>query len=411
MRLRLGGAITLPLPLTHRSSTVCLCLGGASYTVYVRHQGCFYTPAICSAVTGYSWAAVRMMMLIGTHYGIKLTTFNLMHLKTGFVICFVVVLLISIGLQKGSASAAVASANTQQMSEEMRPLGLCPAHWSQEEIRTASNINMTILGRLQFMSGALLVLETYPLLELAFSSVYAGNFGQGDACLKYMSTMCTGVVSCQVTIASLAMVGLRAHFRRDDTIIKCTVMEFMFLLGGALAFQLLRWRWYTVICKRYMSRDMSSTLGAESVPGFISGNLPTGEPRPVSPVPVPLPWWRSMPTMATLSSAPWLSKHAPSEQPVPSREAAGALANQDSTVTATDAGWMVEDSTNGACDSSTSLCVVCHERPNTHMIYPCGHVCLCSVCATHDAFGPGLPCPVCRTECQGICKLYNTSII
>ena len=56
----------------------------------------------------------------------------------------------------------------------------------------------------------------------------------------------------------------------------------------------------------------------------------------------------------------------------------------------------------GAPDES--LCVVCMEGPRSHLLVPCGHLCLCQRCASHRAWEA---CPLCREVAQQVIRLYS----
>jgi colicin import membrane protein len=48
------------------------------------------------------------------------------------------------------------------------------------------------------------------------------------------------------------------------------------------------------------------------------------------------------------------------------------------------------------------LCIVCLEGPRTHMVFPCGHRCLCKACAVLiDEL-----CPMCRAPKVGMCEVF-----
>ena len=49
-----------------------------------------------------------------------------------------------------------------------------------------------------------------------------------------------------------------------------------------------------------------------------------------------------------------------------------------------------------------ALCVVCFEKAKTHMVFPCGHRCLCEGCSKLMADA----CPMCRGPIVGICKVF-----
>jgi hypothetical protein len=55
-------------------------------------------------------------------------------------------------------------------------------------------------------------------------------------------------------------------------------------------------------------------------------------------------------------------------------------------------------------DEDAALCVVCLQLERTHLIFPCGHQCLCKTCAEATV---GKPCPLCRATCAGVCKVFK----
>ena len=58
-------------------------------------------------------------------------------------------------------------------------------------------------------------------------------------------------------------------------------------------------------------------------------------------------------------------------------------------------------------DEDDISCVVCmdDDREVTHMLYPCGHLCLCSVCVRHFSGGQ---CPKCRATVVHSMKVFRT---
>ena len=49
-------------------------------------------------------------------------------------------------------------------------------------------------------------------------------------------------------------------------------------------------------------------------------------------------------------------------------------------------------------------CVVCLERPKSHVLIPCGHQCICETCQARLIPGN---CPVCRKRCEIAVKVYK----
>jgi len=48
-------------------------------------------------------------------------------------------------------------------------------------------------------------------------------------------------------------------------------------------------------------------------------------------------------------------------------------------------------------------CVVCMEKPKTHLLVPCGHKCLCEDCSKKDL----KDCPICRKAILQTLKVYQ----
>ena len=49
------------------------------------------------------------------------------------------------------------------------------------------------------------------------------------------------------------------------------------------------------------------------------------------------------------------------------------------------------------------LCVVCFENARTHLVFPCGHMCICDACVPLIAEN----CPLCRGPKQGVCRVFR----
>jgi len=63
------------------------------------------------------------------------------------------------------------------------------------------------------------------------------------------------------------------------------------------------------------------------------------------------------------------------------------------------------DSSTDTCDESL-LCVICITNPSSHVITPCGHMCLCDEHA-ELLLQRNDPCPVCRMDINSIVKVYH----
>ena len=59
-------------------------------------------------------------------------------------------------------------------------------------------------------------------------------------------------------------------------------------------------------------------------------------------------------------------------------------------------------------DDESDICVICMDAINTHACVPCGHQCVCEVCA--EVIVPGTPegiCPICRAACVQMMRVYK----
>jgi len=54
-----------------------------------------------------------------------------------------------------------------------------------------------------------------------------------------------------------------------------------------------------------------------------------------------------------------------------------------------------------------NLCTVCVSEPQDYAFLPCGHLCVCSSCATSH-FPEGTACPICRVPTTGSMKIFVT---
>jgi len=59
-------------------------------------------------------------------------------------------------------------------------------------------------------------------------------------------------------------------------------------------------------------------------------------------------------------------------------------------------------------DSHDTRCVVCLDREDSHLIVPCGHQCLCVICAQLYLIGSN--CPICRAPVQAVVKVHRGGV-
>ena len=53
-------------------------------------------------------------------------------------------------------------------------------------------------------------------------------------------------------------------------------------------------------------------------------------------------------------------------------------------------------------NNDEDACTVCQSSPSTHACVPCGHLCVCSVCAA----GINDMCPICRGHLEKVIRIY-----
>ena len=59
-------------------------------------------------------------------------------------------------------------------------------------------------------------------------------------------------------------------------------------------------------------------------------------------------------------------------------------------------------------DSTTKQCVVCMDNNVSHVLVPCGHLCLCHDCASDTSLSRmGMKCPECRTDISQAMKIFG----
>eukprot|EP01094_Clydonella_sp_ATCC50884_P028763 TRINITY_DN8747_c0_g1_i1.p1 TRINITY_DN8747_c0_g1~~TRINITY_DN8747_c0_g1_i1.p1 ORF type:complete len:421 (+),score=99.55 TRINITY_DN8747_c0_g1_i1:89-1264(+) len=56
---------------------------------------------------------------------------------------------------------------------------------------------------------------------------------------------------------------------------------------------------------------------------------------------------------------------------------------------------------DAAVRAEAALCVVCFVEPKSHVLLPCGHICLCGTCASALAY-----CPLCRAGVDSVHRVY-----
>mmetsp|Transcript_77330 Transcript_77330/g.125477 ORF Transcript_77330/g.125477 Transcript_77330/m.125477 type:complete len:112 (-) Transcript_77330:481-816(-) len=62
-------------------------------------------------------------------------------------------------------------------------------------------------------------------------------------------------------------------------------------------------------------------------------------------------------------------------------------------------------SSGAVADAAVNECVVCMESEKSHILVPCGHQCVCKVCAV-NLVSTKQACPVCRAPVSQVIKVY-----
>jgi ferredoxin len=63
--------------------------------------------------------------------------------------------------------------------------------------------------------------------------------------------------------------------------------------------------------------------------------------------------------------------------------------------------------TNSTENTDPNECIVCH-APRDHIIYSCGHFCLCGACVAklREEQGPHFECPICSKPVMDVIRVY-----
>tara|TARA_Y100000389_G_C17467028_1_gene526597 strand:- start:385 stop:2892 length:2508 start_codon:yes stop_codon:yes gene_type:complete len=64
-----------------------------------------------------------------------------------------------------------------------------------------------------------------------------------------------------------------------------------------------------------------------------------------------------------------------------------------------------DDPTDLASVATNMACCICFVKARTHLVFPCGHKCVCADCAKKVPIGS--PCPLCRGKVGGICEVFE----
>ena len=72
-------------------------------------------------------------------------------------------------------------------------------------------------------------------------------------------------------------------------------------------------------------------------------------------------------------------------------------------------GGEAKDDSNGAAGimgKEVGECVVCMDGENTHLFFPCGHMCVCKTCAAL-IMRTTRECPTCRGEAREVVRVFS----
>lgn len=57
--------------------------------------------------------------------------------------------------------------------------------------------------------------------------------------------------------------------------------------------------------------------------------------------------------------------------------------------------------------ASATECIVCYDGPRHFIFIPCGHKCVCGVCADRIRQGQARVCPLCRLQFSGVFRVFE----
>jgi hypothetical protein len=75
------------------------------------------------------------------------------------------------------------------------------------------------------------------------------------------------------------------------------------------------------------------------------------------------------------------------------------FARKTTTIIKEDFSYRSEPSSQNE-DDDDKLCIICMNENRSHVIVPCGHMCLCENCANVER------CPLCRVKCNIFVKVF-----
>lgn len=136
-------------------------------------------------------------------------------------------------------------------------------------------------------------------------------------------------------------------------------------------------------------------------------------PPPLIPVPSqPVAPSTKHPLLSTSGTWSKAQSHTPRRSlpstppPVPLRRSVGNIRETMSPPTPATLADSGETTRTG--DSVPNECVVCLERPADCVLYTCGHMCMCYLCARDVVQNRGALCPICRQAIRDVIKIFRS---
>jgi protein neuralized len=100
--------------------------------------------------------------------------------------------------------------------------------------------------------------------------------------------------------------------------------------------------------------------------------------------------------------------------PIPTRRSVGNVSDTLPTTLPLSVTMHVAETDNrasskaAALDAPSNECAVCLENPPDCVLYTCGHMCMCYVCAVDVVRNRGALCPICRQVIRDVIKIFRS---
>ena len=304
---------------------------------------CFLLPGGCLAACYLWWCCLRLLMFAGgSRVEARLHRVGMRSL---------------IGYSGGGMALLLAAMLqvARRNAPDGRAFGFCPAEFYGDPTRVARAIctNLFIVGVQQALTAHIVAVEMYPLLQVTYYARRCLTLASRRIAPLDVEALCTrhgshaslrGWLPFIAVTSSMEVVALSiASALHPHPIAYCAASAASWIISFVVTVWGLSLRWSASLWTAYFG-------GAHNQIGAASDDGTAG------------PSYRN-------------DGGAPAPAPADEGKAAGC----------TD-------------------CVVCLDGSQSHLLFPCGHQCVCARCAPAMA---GQPCPLCRVLCEAVCKVYS----